>query len=326
MSEIDPSKINPFEPVKKMYQLYLEDMLRYTDPSTGDLKQELQVKVEDCPACGINTNHSSKIFQKGPFHFYQCDECTLVYVNPRLCDEHTEALYREGRCMYQLKNFYLPTAEYRKENLYKRKLGEIETKKAKGTLLDFGSSTGYFLQTAQEGGWDAYGVELNPVGVAWAREKLGLTNVFNKYLAECGFDQNKFDVITMWDVLEHLTDPYPILLELHEYLKDDGLIVIETSHYDCFETEVLGSENTNIAGDMHLTHFNKLSLQTLLERAGFKIIEFDIFGLDIKHILDYQKLTNTNHFSIAEEKISSEQERIDNEEKGCYIKVLASKK
>lgn len=324
MSDFDPAKINPLEAMKKLYALYLRDMEHYTDSATGELRKELQISIEYCPACGQNALRNTFLFKKGPFRYQQCTNCGLVYVNPRLCDEYTEALYREGRCMVQLKEFYLPTAQYRKETLYERKIRQIEMRKEKGRLLDFGSSTGYFMLAALEHGWDVSGIELNPFGVEWATKELALKNVYNRSLDECRFDEEQFDVITMWDVLEHLPEPLPVLRELLRYLKPDGLLVIETSHFDCFETEVLGVENTNLAGDMHVMHFTKKAIDHLLSRAGFSVAEVDIFGLDIKHILTYEKLTGSQFLAITEGEIQAEQERLDEMGKGCYIQVFGT--
>lgn len=326
MHKIDFSKMSPIEVMRTGLSMYQEEMEGYTDPATKKLREDYAVDVLECPACGGSSAEADFVFQKDPFSYFQCSLCCLVYVNPRLDDENTEKLYTAGRCMYQLKNFYLPTAEYRKDTIYKRKLGDIEQDVEKGVLLDFGSSTGYFMKTAEESGWSVYGVELNPFGVQWAREKLGLENVYGKDIRECGFSEGQFDVITMWDVLEHLPNPHEILTVLRPFLRDEGMFVVETSHFDCLETDVLGSENTNVAGDIHLMHFTEQSLRVLLERSGYHHLSTEIFGLDVKHIVDYHKLRESDEFKIPEESVSHFQACVDKARKGCYIKMTATVK
>jgi len=317
------NKLQPADILKTLDRLRREDMKKYTDPATGKLKESMSVEVSFCPACVKEAR--TFLFQKEAFDYYQCMYCGHVYVSPRLNDENLLYLYREGRSDYQTKHFYLPTAEYRKENIYRRKVEEILKTDSGKTLLDYGCSTGYFLQTAIEMGFDGHGVELNSFGVKWAREKLGLKNIYDKDIKDCGFDKYSFDVITIWDVLEHVPNPFDLLSELRPYLNPDGFIVIETSYYDCFETEFLGMENTNLVGDIHLMHFTSPSLDELTTRAGYKIVKKDIFGLDLSHIINFHLLNRLPEIKLPPELTNSIQNLIDQSDKGCYIKIVLRK-
>ena len=317
------NKLQPADILKTLDRLRREDMKKYADPTTGKLKESMSVEVSFCPACGKEARIF--LFQKEAFDYYQCMNCRHVYVSPRLNDENLLYLYREGRSDYQTKHFYLPTAEYRKENIYRRKVEEILKTGSGKTLLDYGCSTGYFLQTAIEMGFDGHGVELNSFGVKWAREKLGLKNIYDKDIKDCGFDKYSFDVITMWDVLEHVPNPLDLLSELRPYLKPDGFIVIETSYYDCFETEILGMKNTNLVGDIHLMHFTAKSLQELASRAKYKIVKRDIFGLDLSHVINFHLLNRLPEIKLPPELTNAIQNLIDQSDKGCYIKIVLQK-
>lgn len=319
MEESNFKKIFPLDALKEILEKLEEDFKRYGET---ELLPEYSQEVSKCYSCGSSSSSSVTLFKKGPFSYFQCSDCELVYVNPRLCDEETNKLYQEGRCFYQMQNFYLPGAKARKEKIYKRKLESIQQQVGVGSILDFGSSTGYFLQTAVESGWDAHGVELNPFAVKWAREKLNLKNVHNQYLAECDFSPAQFDAITMWDVLEHIPDPVPILSDLKKLLKPDGIFVVETSHYDCLETELLGADNTNVVGDMHIMHFTEKSLRTMLSEAGFTVNEIEIFGLDISHIIAYQSVKGGSEVKLPESYIGPLQRCVDEAGKGCYIKAV----
>jgi 2-polyprenyl-3-methyl-5-hydroxy-6-metoxy-1,4-benzoquinol methylase len=320
---MDSSKLLPENQFQRFEELRKADMQEYSDPETGKLRSDYGTPVTNCPSCGTSTDSSEYIFTKEAFDYSQCNNCELVYVNPRLNDKYTARLYQEGRCLEQLKTIYLPTAKYRQETVYLRKLKEIEDMTPARNLLDFGSSTGYFMKTAQDRGWKVSGVELNPFGVSWAREELGLDNVYNKDIGECGFSEGQFDVITLWDVLEHIAEPAPLLKQLSKYLSKDGHMIIETSHYDCLETDILGKENTNIVGDMHIMHFTETSLAKLLNRTGLKVIDSSIFGLDLQHIINYEKVHQLDNFRIPQESLNQIQACIDQAKKGCYIKVTA---
>ncbi|MFC1891802.1 class I SAM-dependent methyltransferase [Thermodesulfobacteriota bacterium] len=320
---MEVNKLLPAEILKILDQMRKNDMADYIESESGKLKKTISIEVTACPVC--RHKERSLLFQKEAFEFHQCEKCSLVYVSPRLNDEYLGRLYDSGRSAYQTKKLYLPTAEYRKEHIYRRKASELIKLVPTGRLLDYGSSTGYFLQSAIEVGWDGYGLELNPFGVKWAREKLGLSNVYDKPIEDCGFEKETFDVITLWDVLEHVPDPLDLLLELKPYLKPDGCIVIETSHYDCFETEFLGAENTNIVGDIHLMYFTSESLNELSSKAGYELTHKEIFGLDLNHIINYNLLNGLPEIVIPPDLINSLQELIDVAGKGCYIKAILKK-
>ncbi len=97
--------------------------------------------------------------------------------------------------------------------------------KQSGRMLDVGCATGVFLQWFQAGGsWDLYGLELSE-GAARVARAAGL-NVFIGQLEEAAYPENYFDVVTFWDVLEHISDPRSALLETRRILKPDGILVL----------------------------------------------------------------------------------------------------
>ncbi len=299
------------------------DMARYTG-TDGNLRQEIAHAVPECPTCGNRDRRP--LFQKGPFSYHRCDTCGLAYLDPRLSDDELAYLYGQGRGRFTTEFVYIPTAETRKETIYRRKLGEVERLSEGRRLLDFGSSAGYFVQLASESGWDADGLEINPFCVAWAREELGLKTIHEGDLSECGFEDGQFDVITMWDVLEHIPDPLPVLQAMRPLLTDSGIIVFETSHFDCFETDFLQVENTNLTPDFHLMHFTRSSIEHLAARAGLKVMEQSSFGLDVAHILRYFRIEKNVSADMPVELVNALQVEIDNSGRGCYLRAVLNRK
>jgi 2-polyprenyl-3-methyl-5-hydroxy-6-metoxy-1,4-benzoquinol methylase len=98
-----------------------------------------------------------------------------------------------------------------------------------GRLLDVGCGLGYFVaRVAAIPGWEAYGYEISPAAVAYARTHLGLTTVFCGRVEASTLPPASFDVITLWDVIEHIPDPDPLLSYLRTLLTDDGVLCMHT--------------------------------------------------------------------------------------------------
>ncbi len=98
-----------------------------------------------------------------------------------------------------------------------------------GLLLDIGCGLGYFLKKMEQcPSWETLGYETSPVAAAFARDKLGLENVIHGDVLNSGLSQGSFDLVTMWDVIEHIPDPDPVLSFIGHVLKDEGFLFLHT--------------------------------------------------------------------------------------------------
>ncbi|MFQ6057613.1 MAG: class I SAM-dependent methyltransferase [Anaerolineae bacterium] len=202
----------------------------------------------------------------------QCQVCGLVYTNPRwkaasilkgyqeVVDE-TYLKEREGRVLTFRRNLQ-PL-----ENIVPSITGQ--------RLLDVGCHIGVFLEIAQERGWEAWGVEPSHWAAEQAQAK-GL-QVINGTLEEAAFPDASFDVVTMWDVIEHLTDPLGELREVNRVLKEGGLLCVHTMDIESPLARVLG-ERWPWLMEMHLYYFSRRTLTSMLEKAGFGVIRTVIQG------------------------------------------------
>jgi ubiquinone/menaquinone biosynthesis C-methylase UbiE len=188
-----------------------------------------------------------------------------VYANPRL-EAHTveqnystvdDPLYieeREGRVL-----------TFRRNLLPLEKL--IKTPKP-WRLLDVGCHIGVMLEIAQERGWDAVGVEPSTWAATRARER-GL-NVINATLANAHLAPNSFDAVTIWDVIEHLTNPASDLRQVYRVLKPGGVVGIHTIDIDSLLSRVMGHRWPWLM-EMHLYYFSPRTLGRMLSDIGFKV-------------------------------------------------------
>jgi 2-polyprenyl-3-methyl-5-hydroxy-6-metoxy-1,4-benzoquinol methylase len=156
--------------------------------------------------------------------------------------------------------------------LYNSRLNLIESLYPdKGKLLDIGCGAGFFLNCAKERGWDCHGLEILPEYINYARDNFALNNIRLESLDEAlTYGSNTFDVITLWDLIEHLRNPLVCLKRIHDAMKPGGLLVMWTPNA---KNAVFLKENwTGYKILQHFYFFSEGSLNKMLEKAGFKIV------------------------------------------------------
>ena len=226
-------------------------------------------QVEEAITCGVcGSDVASVLVRKDGHDIYQCASCNLAFTYPQpdstadQYDLHYFDLYRRRR------PFRLKRGESR--------LKRIELIKPPGTLLDIGCSLGYFVEAANARGWRASGVEISPHASGEARE-LGL-DVRTGTLDDAGFDDQSFDCVTMWDVLEHVTDPIAHMLEVRRILAPKGLVVVGTPNLAHIMFKIKRDRWRHLKPAEHLFYFSKPSISLLFEKTGFDMIHPPIIG------------------------------------------------
>lgn len=227
--------------------------LRY--PATGKNSAELSVDAFRC---------TSPEYGSHP-QIVQCNNCGHIYANPRwtglelleaygAVEDETYIFERSGR-----------------EKTFIKHLGEIEKfiGPASGRqLLDVGAYTGIFVDIACKDGWQAIGVE--PSDWATGEAVTQGIPVFQGTLESPELDGRQFDVITMWDVIEHVDDPSAELARCYELLKPGGMIVIHTMDVSSFTAMLMGRRWPWLM-DMHVHYFSRKTMRQFLEKNHFEV-------------------------------------------------------
>lgn len=196
----------------------------------------------------------------------QCRHCGLVYTNPRWPPETTLAAYEAVE-----DTTYVEERPGR-ELTFRRHMQEMEQTigPANGReLLDVGAYIGVFVEVAQQAGWRACGVEPSAWAAAEARRR-GL-EVYEGTLQSPEVAGRSFDVITMWDVIEHFNDPAAELRHAYDRLRPGGWVVIHTMDIDSPVARLMGGRWPWLM-DMHLYFFSRRTLAAMVERQGFKVV------------------------------------------------------
>jgi 2-polyprenyl-3-methyl-5-hydroxy-6-metoxy-1,4-benzoquinol methylase len=247
----------------------------------------------NCPSCGSENhkllyNLSNPTAHAGiglPGVIKRCKHCKLIFKTFKI---KAENLYSENYA-----HAFLDTEEYSSyaaSNFFKKILGSSSNHgkglQSKPSLLDIGSGVGTMLQAATELGYNPTGVELSPELVEVSVNK-GHT-VINKNVSDISLDE-KFDTITMMDIIEHLENPKEILKELNPLLKSDGEIIIYTPNHNSLIVKIadllyalgIKSPIENIFACTHTIFFTTETLKKSLIESGFEILKINHFNYDI---------------------------------------------
>lgn len=239
--------------------------------------KSLQQDFEPCQFCKSD-KFSSVSERRDGTRVVKCLICHVEFVNPIPSDDYLKKSYDQifldnGKNTSLLKNYIRERKDRRKsyEKLYSTRLKLIEKiHKKKGKLLDIGCAAGFFLKTAESRGWDTYGIDLLPDYIDFAKQELHLKNVYCDILENIKFPQDSFDVVTLWDLIEHLRRPLDTLREVNRILRPGGKLVIWTPNVKNAVFQKAAWYGYTIP--LHFYFFSSSSLSGLLNQSGFSVV------------------------------------------------------
>lgn len=139
-------------------------------------------------------------------------------------------------------------------------------------LLDVGCATGIFVQLAREAGWDAIGIDASEWMIARARGRCPMGTFKVATVEKIGFPPGSFEVVTFWDVLEHVRAPVEMLERVRGWLVPDGLVCLSVPNVESCVARVMGKRWVLLLRE-HLWYFSPETIGVALERAGFETME-----------------------------------------------------
>ena len=237
---------------------------------------------EHCAICG--SRDLKVLFEAGDRNFgttparfiiARCEGCGVAQTLDVPFGEEARRFYPD---------VYYPTTELdgrayeRYIGRYQRaKLRGIRRFKKSGMLLDVGCGVGYFLREAGEHGFKAEGIEYSEVAAKTGRERFGLSIATGDALT-APLTTPAFDVITLWQVLEHLRNPRETLRKLGALLNPEGLLVIAVPNISSVQALLFRSRWYHLDVPRHLMHYDPASLRRLLAEEGFAVKHIDHFS------------------------------------------------
>jgi 2-polyprenyl-3-methyl-5-hydroxy-6-metoxy-1,4-benzoquinol methylase len=242
---------------------------KFIDPATGLIQLDM-LRPRGCPICGSPPGKG--LFVKEGFRHVRCDYCDLIYVSLILREDLLIQYWREEFAWKSV----LKSQPQLDMDILKFGYGlDLAASYLEGSkdLLDIGAGNGDFVLLAKERDWQAVAMELNLESVA-NLERSGV-QVIVRPMELADIAPDSFNLVTMWEVLEHLTEPKNVLHEVRRVLPARGLLLILVPNVNSLVTRLLHERSDTFGGHSHLNHFNPKSLTKLLEITGFEILEME---------------------------------------------------
>lgn len=231
-----------------------------------------------CIACGGKC-HSLYAVKAG-HKVWKCGTCATLFLYPLPKQSETKAVYCKEYFTGAQKGFGYIDYDTDKEamrSVFERYLKEFERILGKtGRLLDIGAATGYFMKIAEERGWKTRGVEISTYATDIGRSR-GL-DIEAGTIQSTDFRKESFDVVTMWDVVEHVADPILDIDKAYLLLRPGGLLAINTPDSFSLFAKIMGPRWHLLVPPEHIFYFNRKSLKMMLRKRGFEILQVGCIG------------------------------------------------
>lgn len=206
------------------------------------------------------------------FQLKQCNFCDFVLTDPKPEEENIEKYYQSDKYISHTggkKNLFDAAYVLARKIALGAKRRSVEKYSSGKTILDFGCGTGEFLKEMKNHYWQVAGVE--PVKLA--NDKASVTTGSKIYNSLTEVKESKFDVITLWHVLEHLYDLNGSLQKFHSMLNESGTIFVAVPNFQSHDASHYKSFWAAFDVPRHLWHFNKANMKQLLEKNGFQLVD-----------------------------------------------------
>jgi len=215
------------------------------------------------------------------YRMVRCNKCDLLYSNPILSEEKIISLYRGSTITY---GDYTENLNNTYQKHFKEALRLLQTNSKHKKLLEIGCGNGFFLKKALQLGIDeVWGVEPGQAAVAKAPKEIKKNIIVDRFRTGL-FRANFFDVICIFQTLDHLVDPNLALEECHRMIKKGGILLVVVHDSKSWSARLLG-ERSPIIDIEHIYLFDKKNLTKILQKNKFKVL--NTFSIKNLHAIGY---------------------------------------
>ena len=228
--------------------------------------------ILECPVCQ-NSGFKS-LFALNSADVVECTACHLLYVPtpmPEVTSIYKASYFKGDQNVHGYGNY---EAEY--ESHYKTFEGRIrETEKllgTKGRILDVGCALGHFGKVAKDRGWDVFVTDVSDFAVQKSVIEYNLKG-FVSPDDKLPVKKNQFDAISLFDVIEHVSQPLELLQNLKTCLRPDGILHLTTPNQKSLSARLMGRHWYHFKPEEHLIYFSPETIKTALEKSGYEVLQ-----------------------------------------------------
>lgn len=256
------------------------------------------VKITSCIVCGskkftfLHKTLDRMLGLSGEFFLKKCDECSLAFLDPQPSGISLKKYYPSKKYYaynkddtrsifeilkeYLVKNYYSPTFLSKIVTLLIKNAPAIPSYCQGGKILDLGCGTGVTLVLLKKLGWDVYGMDMDKNAILTARNRELNNLTLGTYKDLDKYQDNYFDAIRLYHVIEHLDNPSLCLSLIRKKLKNGGELIMGTPNMGSLVSKIFKSYWYNLDSPRHLFIFSPCTLKKLVEKNGFSVkkIEF----------------------------------------------------
>jgi len=234
-------------------------------------------KTQSCPLC--KNQEFSIIHQINSYQIIQCNHCRLIFAELNLPEKQqnqflkqiyseqyfsTDSSDSDAKKLGYERDYFQYKGEEKIVNAHRRLFVIEKRVPEKGRILDIGCAGGFFLKVARERGWQPYGLELAVAAAEFARTQFRL-DVKTGDFETVDLPKNFYNVITAWDVIEHILNPVRFIEKVKKLLVPGGLLVLGTPNVGSLAYLIRRQHWPILKPPEHLFYFSPITLEKLLK-------------------------------------------------------------
>ena len=230
------------------------------------------ILLDSCLLCGSIRLSALRDYEDHAL--VKCVDCNFVFCNRKPSMSELYAHYE----LYLRGNSVSPITIKRYNDL----CGKFDRYRSTNHMLDVGCGDGHFLAEAKRNGWNVFGTEFTDRAMEVCRSK-GIHMVKGS-LQTVHFDPSYFDVITSFEVIEHINNPREEAALMAKLLRPGGLLYVTTPNFNSLSRNLMGPRWNVIGYPEHLCYYTPRSLKMLFQSVGFKMLDLTTTGISIDRI------------------------------------------
>jgi SAM-dependent methyltransferase len=204
----------------------------------------------------------------GRFQIVECCGCSVLRTFPEMSDAELARYYPDDYW-----GGPEPTEKWIADSQSEKTSFVVRCGLRAGRILDVGCGSGFFLRALDPKSWDRFGVELSQAAAEAGEKALGKGHVYAGTLADAGWDNAWFDVVTFWSALEHTNAPRANLIEARRIIKPGGTLIVQLPNASSYQARFFGGDWFALDAPRHRYHFSLSTLERVLSETGFQIYQ-----------------------------------------------------